>query len=111
MRQLALLGLVFSLLLGGTAVFETSETAERRRGNEDRSLQAAVGNEVALISGGERQTTTALSLMLIDPAVRQLLSDPALAPGSRHSDLTASAQSLATIKSSSFVPLTAACLD
>jgi diguanylate cyclase (GGDEF)-like protein len=111
MRQFALLGLVFSVLLGGVAVFETSENAHARRNAQDRSLQSAVGGELALISGGERQTTTALSLMLVNPAVRQLLSDRRLAPAVRGADLGATAESLATIERSSFVPLSAACLD
>jgi len=111
MRQLALVGLVLSLLLGGIAVFETRETVQSHRNAQDRSLQAAVANEIGLISGGERQTTTALSLMLVNPAVRQLLSDRSLAAGARSSDLANAALSLATIRASSFVPLTDACLD
>ena len=98
MRQLALVGLVLSLLLGGIAVFETRETVQSHRNAQDRSLQAAVSNELGLISGGERQTTTALSLMLVNPAVRQLLSDRSLAGAARSSDLANTALSLATIK-------------
>jgi len=111
MHQLALLGLVVSLVLGGIAVFETSESVSARRNEQDRSLAAAVGNEISLISGGERQTTTALSLMLVNPAVRQLLADHGLSTAARRSDLAATALSLATIQRSSFVPLSAACLD
>jgi len=108
MRQLALFGLVVSLLLGGVAIFETSESVQSRRNEQDRSLQAAVSSEISLISGGERQTTTALSLMLVNPAVRQLLGDRALAARARRGDLAAAALSLATIQRSSFVSLTAA---
>jgi diguanylate cyclase (GGDEF)-like protein len=111
MRQFALLGLVVSLVLGGVTFFETSENVHTRRNVEDRSLQSAVSSEVALIAGGERQTTTALSLMLVNPAVRELLSDRTLSAGARRADVVNSALSLATIESSSFVPLSAACLD
>jgi len=111
MRQLALFGLVVSCLLGGIAIADTNESVRARRNEQDRSLQSAVSSELSLISGGERQTRTALSLMLVNPAVRQLLSDPALAPSARAADVSNSALSLATIQSSSFVPLSAACLD
>ena len=111
MRQLALSGLVVSLLLGGIAVFETNESVSTRRNEQDRSLQSAVASEISLISGGERQTTTALSLMLVNPAVRQLLTDRTLSPGDRAQDIAATRLALATIQRSSFVPLTAACLD
>ncbi len=111
MRRFALVGLVVSLLLAGVAVFETRENVYARRSAQDRSLQSAVGDELSLISGGERQTTTALSLMLVNPAVRQLLSDHTLSPAARRADLANTALSLATIKRSSFVPLSAACLD
>jgi diguanylate cyclase (GGDEF)-like protein len=111
MRQLALFGLVVSLLLGGIAVFETSESVSTRRNEEDRSLQNAVGNEISLISSGERQTTTALSLMLVNPAVRQLLTDRALSTPARQQDIANTRLALATIQRSSFVALSAACLD
>ena len=83
MRRLALLGLVVSLVLGAIAVFETNESVHTQRNEQDRSLQSAVASETSLISGGERQTTTALSLMLVNPAVRQLLTDRALSPDDR----------------------------
>ena len=111
MRRLALVGLVVSLLLGGVAVLETSERASTQRDKQDRLLQAAASNEVGLITGDEHQTTTALSMMLVNPAVRQLLSDRALPAGSRRADLAAAAASLATIQRSSSLPLTAARLD
>ena len=117
MRQFALVGLVVSLLLGGDTTFETREGVSARRSTEDRALQGAVSGELALISGGERQTTTALSLMLVNPAVRRLVSasspqgDRSLSPSARAGDLADTALSLATIKSTSFVPLSAACLD
>jgi diguanylate cyclase (GGDEF)-like protein len=111
MRQLAVVGLVISLLLGCVAVFEAGENVSARRATEDRSLQAAVGSEVSVISGGERQTTTALALMLVNPAVRQLLSDESLSRKARRSDMLDASISLATIERASPVPLTAACLD
>jgi diguanylate cyclase (GGDEF)-like protein len=111
MRQLAIFGLVISLLLGGIAVFETSESVTSRRNEQDRSLQAAVSGELSLISGGERQTSTALSLMLVNPAVRALLTERALSPGARAADIAATRLALATIQRASFVPLSAACLD
>jgi diguanylate cyclase (GGDEF)-like protein len=111
MRQLALIGLVVSVLLGGIAVSETNESVHARRNEQDRSLQAAVSSEISLIAGGERQTTTALSLMLVNPAVRALLTDSALPARARRRDLADAALALATIQRSSFVPLSAACLD
>lgn len=111
MRLVATLGLVVSLVLGGVAIFETGDNVNARRGKQDRALQAAVSDELALISGDERQDATTLSLMLVNPAVRQLLSDRALAAGSRRSDLADAAASLAIVQRSSFVPLTAVCLD
>jgi diguanylate cyclase (GGDEF)-like protein len=111
MRQLAVVGLVISLLLGGVAVFEAGENVSTRRAAEDRSLQAAVGSEVSLISGGQRQTTTALELMLVNPAVRGLLSDESLSGKTRRTDLLDTAASLSTIERASPIPLTAACLD
>ena len=111
MRQLAILGLVVALLLGVITVSQTSGRVHQRRNQQDRLLQSAVGGELALISGGERQMTTALSLMLVNPAVRQLLSGHHLPPRARHGDLQSAELSLATIQSASFVPLSAACLD
>jgi diguanylate cyclase (GGDEF)-like protein len=111
MRQLAILGLVFSLLLGAVAVYETGNRVNTRRDSQDRALQAAVGNEVTVVAGGQRQTMTAVSMMLVNPAVRQLLSDRALTRAARRSDLAYSAASLATVERSSAVRLTAACLD
>jgi diguanylate cyclase (GGDEF)-like protein len=111
MRQLALFGLVVSMMLGGIAVFETKESVSTRRNEQDRSLQAAVSSEISLISGGERQTTTALSLMLVNPAVRQLLSERQPSARERARDVANTRLALATIQRSSFVPLSAACLD
>ncbi|MDQ6811339.1 MAG: hypothetical protein M3Z95_05525, partial [Actinomycetota bacterium] len=73
MRPSALLGLVVSLLLGAIAVSVTVDNVRAERNVQDRSLQAATSAELAVISGGERQTTTALSLMLVNPAVREVL--------------------------------------
>ncbi len=111
MRQLALIGLVVSLLLGAITIFETSETVSSRRNQQDRMLQSAVGRELVLISGGERQSVTALSLMMVNPAVRELLVDRDLPAAARNSAMQSAAASLATIQRYSFVPLSAACLD
>ena len=111
MRPSALLGLVVSLLLGAIAVSVTLDNEHARRNEQDRALQAASSSQIALISDGERQTSAAPSLMLVDPAVRELLGGRSLAPGTRHGDLANSALALATIERSSFVPLSAACLD
>jgi diguanylate cyclase (GGDEF)-like protein len=111
MRRLALLGLVVSLVLGAVAVFQTSESVRARRDDQDRSLQAAIGSETARISDGVRQATTALSLMLVNPAVRQLLSEHSLPAGERRRDLASAALALRAIRRFSLVPLSAACLD
>ena len=111
MRHSALLALVVSLLLGAIAVSVTLDNEHARRNEQDRALQAATGREIALISDGERQTAAVLSLMLVDPAVRGLLAGQPLSGSARHDDLANSALALATIERSSFVPLSAACLD
>jgi diguanylate cyclase (GGDEF)-like protein len=111
MRQLAILGLVFSLLLGAVAVYETGDNVNNRRNAQDHSLQDAVGNEVVGLAGGQRQTKAALSMMLGNPAIVQLLSGHTLSRSTRRSDLAYTAQSLATAERASAVPLTAACLD
>ena len=78
---------------------------------QDRALQAAMSREVALISDGERQIPTALSLLLVNPAVREALS-PAGAPAAPRRRAQADAvAALAAIQRTSFVPLSAACLD
>jgi diguanylate cyclase (GGDEF)-like protein len=111
MRQLALFGLIVAFLLGGIAIFETSETVTSRRNEQDRALQATVAAEVELISGGVRQTTTALSLVLVNPAVRDLLTDRQLPAATRKRDLADAALALGTIQRTAFLPLSAACLD
>ncbi len=111
MRQLAILGLVFSLLLGALAVYETSDNLNSRRNAQDHSLQAAVGDEVVALAGGQRQTMTAMSMLLVNPAVVQLLEGHGLSGSTRRSDLSYAAASLATVERASAVPLMAACLD
>jgi len=111
MRQLALLGLVVSLLLGAIAVSATDGTMHARRNEQDRSLQEAVNSETALISGGERQTTTALSLLLVNPAVRSLLDGQRSSRQPSRTDLANAAAALAAIQRTAFVPVSAACLD
>jgi diguanylate cyclase (GGDEF)-like protein len=111
MRQLAIFGLVASLLLGSVAVFETSDNVNSRQVGQDRALQAAVGNQVTMIAGSQRQTLAALSMMLVDPAVRQLLSARKLSAAARRGDTENAAASLASVQRTSNVPLLAACLD
>jgi diguanylate cyclase (GGDEF)-like protein len=111
MRPLALVGLVVSLLLGAIAVSVTLENERARRNEQDSALQAATSSETALISDGERQTVTSLSLLLVNPAVRDLLGPAPLADPDRRFDLAATARALSTIQATAFVPFTAACLD
>jgi diguanylate cyclase (GGDEF)-like protein len=111
MRQLALLGLVVSLLLGASAVSVTNGNMGARRNEQDHQLQEAVNGETALITDGERQTTTALSLLLVNPAVRGLLGGRPSSPSVRRSNLVDTSEALAAIQRSIFVPVSAACLD
>ncbi len=111
MRALAIFGLVASLLLGAIAVFQTNDRARSQRNHEDRALQAAASGELELVSGGIRQTTTGLSLLLVNPAVRALLDGPPPSPAARRSDLADTALALAAVRHSAFLPLSAACLD
>src|SRR5690242_8915251 len=110
MRPSALLALVVSLLLGAIAVSVTLENEHTRRDMQDRALQAASSGEIALISDGQRQTAAALSLVQVDPAVRELIDGRSLSAGARGRALADSQAALATIERSSFVPLSAACL-
>ena len=109
MRLPALLALVVSLLLGAIAVSMTLDQEQARRNEQDRALQAATSSEMALISDGERQTATALSLMLVNPAVRELLDGGALQRSQRARDEASTALALETIERASFVRLSAAC--
>jgi diguanylate cyclase (GGDEF)-like protein len=111
MRPLALLGLVVSLLLGAIAVSVTDSTMHARRNEQDRSLQEAVNSETELISSGERQTTTALSLLLVNPAVHNLLDDAQLSRPPAHADVADAEMALAAIQRTAIVPVSAACLD
>ena len=111
MRPLALLGLVLSLLLGAIAVTVTTGGMHARRNEQDRMVTEAVNGETALIANGERQTTTALSLLLVNPAVSDLLHDGRLKPGLRRTDLAESAHALAALQRTAFVPVSAACLE
>jgi diguanylate cyclase (GGDEF)-like protein len=99
------------MLLGAIAVFQTSESIRARRNDQDRSLQAALSGETARIYDGERQTTTALSLMLVNPALRQLLSQHRLSVRERGGDLASAALALGAFQRLSLVPLSAVCLD
>jgi diguanylate cyclase (GGDEF)-like protein len=111
MRRVALVGLVASLLLGAIAVSVTNDGVRAKRSEQDRSLQDATSAEIALIYGGERQTQTALSLMLVNPAVRSLLGAQPLSAGARRSDIANAILTLAAIQHTSYVALSAACLD
>jgi diguanylate cyclase (GGDEF)-like protein len=111
MRALAILGLVGSLLLGAIAAAITNSSVSSARNTQDRSLQQAVSSETGLISAGERQTVTALSLVLVNPAVRELLSGGSLSPAVRKRDLADSSLTLTAIQRSAFLPLSAVCLD
>jgi len=111
MRRFALVGLVASLLLGAAGIFQAGETVQLRRAYQERALQSSVGNEIALISGYEHQTSATLAVMLADPALRQLLAGGGLTRAARSMDVRAARASLATIRRSSPVPMTAACLD
>src|ERR1700737_2407625 len=111
MRRLALLGLVVSLLLGAIAVSVTTGVVNARRNDQDRSLQAATSGEVSLISGGERETAAALSLILVNPAVRDVLSGRQQSSALRQGALANSASALAALRRTDFLPLSAACLN
>ncbi len=110
MKTLALVGLVVSLVLGAIAVSSTNDEVHARRNGQDAALLAAVNTESGLISEGERQTNTALSMMLVNPAVRALLSAKALLPEEHARDLADAELALTTIRRTAFVPVTAACL-
>ncbi len=110
MRRLALAGLVVSLVLGAIAVSITDDSMHAQRNQQDRTLQEAVNAESSLITAGVRQTTTALSLLLVNPAVRELLANRPQGPAKR-SDLANAVMALAAVQRSSFLPLSAACLD
>ncbi len=111
MRRLALLGLVASLVLGAIAVSVTNDNVHSQRNEQDRSLQEAVNSETSVITDGVRQTSTALSLLLVNPAVRDLLSGRPLTAAQRLSDRHNAVLALAAVQSSAFLPLSAACLD
>ncbi len=111
MRGLALIGVVLSLLLGAIAVDVTRDSVGARRDEQDRMLQGAVNGETALLAEGEHQTTTALSLMLVNPAVRDLLRGRPTSPGARRGDLANSVLALTALQRSAFVPVSAVCLD
>ena len=111
MRALAILGLVGSLLLGAIAAAVTSGDVSSVRNAQDRSLQQGVSSETSLISGGERQTITALSLAIVNPDVRELLSGRPLSPAARRRDLGNAGLTLAAIQHTAFLPLSAVCLN
>jgi diguanylate cyclase (GGDEF)-like protein len=111
MKSLALVGLVVSLVLGAIAVSSTNDEIHARRNVQDGALHSAVSNEESLISEGERQTKTALALMLVNPAVRGLLNGRPISPQEHARDLADTQLTLTTIRSTAFVPVTAACLD
>ncbi|HXR28195.1 MAG TPA: HD domain-containing phosphohydrolase [Solirubrobacteraceae bacterium] len=111
MRQLALCGLLLSVLLAGVAVFNTAESANTRRANQDRALQAAVGSETGRVEGSAREMSTAAAQMLANPAVRGLLGSMPLSPQGRSADLAYAATALASYERTAVVPLASACID
>jgi diguanylate cyclase (GGDEF)-like protein len=111
MRPLALLGLVVSLLLGAIAVTVTSGSMHARRNEQDRTVAEAVNGETALIVNGERQTTTALSLLIVNPAISDLLNGRPAPSARRRTDIADAALALAALQRSALVPVSAACLD
>jgi diguanylate cyclase (GGDEF)-like protein len=111
MRRSALLGLVLSLLLGAIAVSVTLDKEHARRNEQDRALQAATTAEIQRISDGERQTTGAQALLAVDPAVRALVGSQPPSEHERAADVSSTAMALEAMQRSSFVPLSAACLD
>ncbi len=110
MKSLALVGLVVSLVLGAIAVSSTNDEIHARRNAQDTSLLAAVNGESALISEGERQTNAALSMMLVNPAVRGLLSGRTPSSAEHARDLLDAQLALTTVRRTAFVPVSAACL-
>jgi diguanylate cyclase (GGDEF)-like protein len=111
MRRSAVLGLVVSLLLGAIAVSVTLDRERTGRNEQDRALQAATTAEIQRISDGQRQTTGAQSLLSVDPAVRAVVSPQPLSEAQRRAQTGDTALALAAMQRSSFVPLSAACLD
>jgi diguanylate cyclase (GGDEF)-like protein len=111
MRPLALLALIVAIALGAVTVGVINNDVRSRRTAQDRALRAAVTAEVALISNGEHQTQAALSLMLVDPAVRSLLDNRPLSPAARAADLENAEQALDAVKAAAQTHLSAACLD
>ena len=113
MRPLALLGLVVSLAARRDRR-DRSPTAACTPAATSRIAwsQEAVNSETALIANGERQTTTALSLLLVNPAVSDLLSGRRSPRGRRRTDLAESTRwPSPRCQRSAFVPVSAACLD
>src|ERR1017187_525409 len=104
MRPLAVLGLVLSLFLGAIAAAVTTGTMHARRNEQDRMVQEAVNGETALIANGERQTTTALSLLLVDPAITDLLEARPSPGADRRTDLADSARAPAPPPPSPLLP-------
>ncbi len=111
MRPLALLGLIVWILLGAITVGVTNQNVNSRRTEQERSLQTALSTELAVISSGEHQTAAALSLMLVNPAVRSVLSDRPASPAMRGNNVRNAALALGAVKDTALLPLSAACLD
>jgi diguanylate cyclase (GGDEF)-like protein len=111
MRQVALLGLVLSILLAAVTVGVINDDVRSGRTAQDRSLQAAVGAEVTLISNGEHQTQAALSLMLVNPAVRDILDGARVGAATHRADAENAGEALAAVKGAALLQLSDACLD
>ena len=110
MRLTSVLGLVVGLLLCAIAVSSTMEVVRNEQGDQDSSLQAAVTNEKSVISGAQRQTNAVLRVMLVSPAVEAVLGGQRLQAAVRRADERDIQRSLATVTSTSAVPITSACL-
>lgn len=112
MRPAGLIGLVVSLVLAAVAVAVTNGDAASQLGNQDRSLQAAVSTEQTLVTTASRQTATAASLLLVDPAMDALLgADGTLPATTRRSDVAETDQALAALERAAELPLSGVCLD
>jgi diguanylate cyclase (GGDEF)-like protein len=111
MRLLALLGLLLSLVLGGLAVFNTSEAARTRRDAQDHALDGAVSSVVGRVGGATRQMTSVASEMFVDPAVSELLLGGRLTASRRRADTAVATLALGAFERSAIVPVSSACLD
>jgi diguanylate cyclase (GGDEF)-like protein len=111
MRALALTGLLLSVLLAGLAVFETSESVERRRVAQDHAVQGAVDSVAARVLGAERQMSTAAAQMIVNPEIANLLRDPTLPSGARRVAVADADRALGSFEAAAMIPVSSACID